>query len=92
MAEHKYFSRRARGGMNASRVDSQDTVAATIALDLIRGGFEPLDSLSPSRPIELFCEGQEDLEIIQSGKKVLVSVKDKTVTVPEIKRERLKVN
>lgn len=87
MAEHEYFSRRARGGMNASRVDSQDTVAATIALDLIRGGFEPLDSLSPSRPIELFCEGQEDLEIIQCGKKVLVSVKDKTVTVPQIKRE-----
>ena len=85
--EQKYFSEKALGGMIASRVDSQDSVAATIALDLIRGELKPLDPPSTSQPIEFFCEGQEDLEIVQSSKKILVSVKDKLIRPADIKEE-----
>lgn len=86
MAEH-YFSERARGGATASRVDSQDSVAATIAMDLIRGELDPLSPQSEDRPIEIFCEGREDLEVVQGTKTVLVSVKDKLLKCGDIKAE-----
>lgn len=87
MMGEKYFSKTAIGGQIASRVDSQDSVAATITLDLIRGGIEPLVPLSQAEPIEIFCEGQEDLEVVQASKVLLVSVKDRIIGIGDIRRE-----
>lgn len=86
-----FFGRAARGGLIASRIDGQDTVAATLALDALRATLPPLREISNDEPVEFFCEGQEDLEIVQGGTTLLVSVKDKlmgaTALIAEIRQK-----
>lgn len=75
----RFFTKAAKGGAIASRIDAQDLVAAVLALDAMRGALPPLHPPEGQDAIEFFPEGLEDLEIRQRGSTLLVSVKDQSM-------------
>lgn len=75
----QFFTKAAKGGAIASRIDAQDLVAAVLALDAMRGALPPLRPPKEPDAIEFFPKGLEDLEIRQRDSTLLVSVKDRSM-------------
>jgi hypothetical protein len=79
------FSREALGGWHASFIESQDSVAAFLALEAISGEADRRLKDVQKQNARIICEWQDDLELQWEGGRLYLQVKDQELTVPNIK-------
>jgi hypothetical protein len=79
------FSRRSKGGFHAARLESQDSVAAVLAIEAIGGRLEGLDvdALEVCGVISL--EWEEDLQIQWDAGTVYIAVKDQQLKAGDLR-------
>jgi DNA-directed RNA polymerase subunit RPC12/RpoP len=88
------LDRAAAAGALTSRIDHQDAAAAFITLSLLAG--ETMFGIAAPQPegVVIHCEGKDDLELISSETRCLVSVKAQSADIPLLFKEyrRLSAN
>lgn len=79
------YSRVSRGGSVASRVDSQDTVSAVLAVELLGGLVQAVPADVPRNQLVISCEHLDDLEVRWPGGRHYVQVKDAVLDLRTIR-------
>ena len=70
------FSRRSKGGLHAARLESQDSVAAVLAIETIGGRLEGLDMNALDVGAVVSLEWEEDIQIQWDVGTLYIAVKD----------------
>jgi hypothetical protein len=79
------FSREALGGWHASFIESQDSVAAFLALEAISGEADRRLTDVQEQHARIICEWQDDLELQWDDGRIYLQVKDQELTVSDIR-------
>ena len=79
------FSREALGGWHASFIESQDSVAAFLALEAISGEADRRLTDVQEQNARIICEWQDDLELQWNDGGIYLQVKDQQLTASDIR-------
>jgi DNA-directed RNA polymerase subunit RPC12/RpoP len=79
------FDRRYKAGFWASRIETQDKVAAIVGVEALGGSLELVPHNLTSKGGRLAFEAREDFEIRWNGGRQYVSVKDRQVDRPDLR-------
>jgi hypothetical protein len=81
------FSASMKGGQVASRIESQDSVALVLAVEAIGGKVRGVPADVVDRVGRISLEKIDDIELAWDGGALVVSVKDKSLSLNELKIE-----